>query len=63
MSGVPSGVPSMGYSPDHLIVMEKELASLKSQLEVSLDQHFSPFVLGVAYVCFHPFEICSKNHN
>lgn len=33
LSGIPSVVPPMGYSPDHVIVIEKELASLKSQLE------------------------------
>lgn len=34
MSGPVSGVNPMNYPPDHMHVMEKELANLKSQLEV-----------------------------
>ncbi|KAL3518139.1 hypothetical protein ACH5RR_020728 [Cinchona calisaya] len=33
LSGLPSGIPSTGYSPDHIRVMETELSNLKSQLE------------------------------
>lgn len=34
MSGPLGGINTMGISPDYMQSMEKELASLKSQLEV-----------------------------
>lgn len=33
LSDLPSGIPSSGYSPDHIKVMETELSNIKSQLE------------------------------
>ncbi|KAK9279501.1 hypothetical protein L1049_013180 [Liquidambar formosana] len=33
MIGLPSGIASMGSSPDHIQALEKELASLKSELQ------------------------------
>lgn len=36
MTSPVSGLTSMNFPPDHMHAMEKELANLKSQLEVTL---------------------------
>lgn len=36
MSSSLSGIASMGYPPDHLQTLEKELATVKSELQVRL---------------------------
>lgn len=61
MSGPVSGVNSMNFPPDHMHVMEKELANLKSQLEVHCLFMLSGFSLNALFYLLYHFKITAND--
>lgn len=54
MTGPLSGLTSMNFPPDHMHAMEKELANLKSQLEVTLFVYVVMITpLSCIYLLYH----------
>lgn len=50
MTGPVSGLTSMNFPADHTHAMEKELANLKSQLEVTLIVHVV-MITSLSFIC------------